>query len=445
MEQTVIKDEIEIHDDFICNTKVKQEFNDEMSSTAYQNVNTSSMHHIKEEISDDLETVREFEKSMVTIKKEESCNTFDKLNTQNKMEYMSIETIKPTKSQDRMDMEQTVIKDEIEIHDDFICNTKVKQEFNDEMPSAPYQNVNTTSMHHIKEEISDDLETVREFEESMVTIKKEESCNTFDKLNIKNNFEYMRIKTGKSTKTQVERDAHVSTRCEMDDEKLIELVRKYEFLYNLQHPKYTDSAKKEMAWKEISEELKQSVLHLPGSLPKQKNAKRSIRNYKRRQRSAVEEILRESSHCMVPEHSTSNHEYHFQMSNDESMLVEVHETAVNVENNDANKEREINNLKEKIKMLEEQREALLRNIDVVKDSAHKKYQDALATVFTKGQIQKLMDPIKGKKIRWSSEDIASAISLRSVSPKAYRYLRTNSYPLPALSTLRRWVSSNTSR
>ncbi|XP_057658777.1 piggyBac transposable element-derived protein 4-like isoform X1 [Diorhabda carinulata] len=203
MEQTVIKDEIEIHDDFICNTKVKQEFNDEMSSTAYQNVNTSSMHHIKEEISDDLETVREFEKSMVTIKKEESCNTFDKLNTQNKMEYMSIETIKPTKSQDRMDMEQTVIKDEIEIHDDFICNTKVKQEFNDEMPSAPYQNVNTTSMHHIKEEISDDLETVREFEESMVTIKKEESCNTFDKLNIKNNFEYMRIKTGKSTKTQV--------------------------------------------------------------------------------------------------------------------------------------------------------------------------------------------------------------------------------------------------
>ncbi|KAL4709232.1 hypothetical protein ACJJTC_010532 [Scirpophaga incertulas] len=45
----------------------------------------------------------------------------------------------------------------------------------------------------------------------------------------------------------------------MDDEKLIELVRKYEFLYNLQHPKYMDSTKKEMAWKEISEELKQSA------------------------------------------------------------------------------------------------------------------------------------------------------------------------------------------
>ncbi|XP_056648783.1 transcription factor Adf-1-like [Diorhabda sublineata] len=45
----------------------------------------------------------------------------------------------------------------------------------------------------------------------------------------------------------------------MDDEKLIEFIRKYEFLYNLQHPKYMDTAKKEMAWKEISEELKQSA------------------------------------------------------------------------------------------------------------------------------------------------------------------------------------------
>ncbi|KAI8438210.1 hypothetical protein MSG28_010828 [Choristoneura fumiferana] len=43
----------------------------------------------------------------------------------------------------------------------------------------------------------------------------------------------------------------------MEDEKLIECVRKYEFLYNLQHPKYMDSVKKEMAWKEISGQLRQ--------------------------------------------------------------------------------------------------------------------------------------------------------------------------------------------
>ncbi|KAL4717379.1 hypothetical protein ACJJTC_017266 [Scirpophaga incertulas] len=52
---------------------------------------------------------------------------------------------------------------------------------------------------------------------------------------------------------------HVSIRCKMDDEKLFELIRKYEFLYNLQHLKHMDTTKKEMAWKEISEELKQSA------------------------------------------------------------------------------------------------------------------------------------------------------------------------------------------
>lgn len=43
----------------------------------------------------------------------------------------------------------------------------------------------------------------------------------------------------------------------MDEEKLIECVRNYEFLYNLQHPKYMDAVKKEIVWKEISEQLKQ--------------------------------------------------------------------------------------------------------------------------------------------------------------------------------------------
>ncbi|KAJ8722498.1 hypothetical protein PYW07_003678 [Mythimna separata] len=46
----------------------------------------------------------------------------------------------------------------------------------------------------------------------------------------------------------------------MDDEKLIEMVRKYEFIYNLKHPKYMDSVKKDMAWKNIGEQLKQSAV-----------------------------------------------------------------------------------------------------------------------------------------------------------------------------------------
>jgi len=47
-----------------------------------------------------------------------------------------------------------------------------------------------------------------------------------------------------------------------------------------------------------------------------------------------------------------------------------------------------------------------------------------------------------KKIKWSSEDIARAISLRCVSPKAYRYMRdVLKIPLPGCSTLRRWAST----
>ncbi|KAF0747969.1 Uncharacterized protein FWK35_00021819, partial [Aphis craccivora] len=38
-------------------------------------------------------------------------------------------------------------------------------------------------------------------------------------------------------------------------------------------------------------------------------------------------------------------------------------------------------------------------------------------------------------------DIASAISLRSVSLKAYRFLLKKNFPLPALPSLRRWAST----
>ncbi|KMQ83324.1 transposase, partial [Lasius niger] len=47
-----------------------------------------------------------------------------------------------------------------------------------------------------------------------------------------------------------------------------------------------------------------------------------------------------------------------------------------------------------------------------------------------------------QKMRWSADDIAVAISLRSVSPKAYRYLKNVlKIPLPGLSTLRKWAST----
>jgi len=66
-------------------------------------------------------------------------------------------------------------------------------------------------------------------------------------------------------------------------------------------------------------------------------------------------------------------------------------------------------------------------------------RDILSQVFTSGQIGVLMDPTK-KRMVLSSDDIANAISLRCVSPKASRYLRNvMKIPLPGLSTLRKWA------
>jgi hypothetical protein len=62
----------------------------------------------------------------------------------------------------------------------------------------------------------------------------------------------------------------------------------------------------------------------------------------------------------------------------------------------------------------------------------------LETILTPGQIRLLLNPSK-RKIHWNADDIASAISLRSVSSKAYRYLRNHNFPLPGLSTLRDWA------
>lgn len=81
----------------------------------------------------------------------------------------------------------------------------------------------------------------------------------------------------------------------------------------------------------------------------------------------------------------------------------------------------------------------MKKIEDTEKETKKQCEVVLGKLFSPGQIKKLMNP--EKTIRWSPTDIASAISLRSVSPKAYRYLRSLQYPLPALSTLRKWAST----
>lgn len=67
-----------------------------------------------------------------------------------------------------------------------------------------------------------------------------------------------------------------------------------------------------------------------------------------------------------------------------------------------------------------------------------KFHRCLKTFFTSTQIDYFIG--KKKISRWTDEDITNGIALRSISPKAYRYLRNKkSFPLPSMSTLDKWV------
>ncbi len=87
--------------------------------------------------------------------------------------------------------------------------------------------------------------------------------------------------------------------------------------------------------------------------------------------------------------------------------------------------------------------ALMKKLKSVKESKTVNIPDQvkniLAPHFTSTQIDVLLRKRRPKK--WSDDDIALALSLRSVSIKAYRFLRSRfNYPLPCLSTLNSWVS-----
>lgn len=100
---------------------------------------------------------------------------------------------------------------------------------------------------------------------------------------------------------------------------------------------------------------------------------------------------------------------------------------------------EIGRLKEKMCELEKDKLEIgrLNEKNCQLENQLKKERGALAKIFTKGQLEKLKTK---KQIRWSVEDIASAISLYAGGPRSYRLLRKRGYPLPAVSTIKRWAS-----
>lgn len=63
----------------------------------------------------------------------------------------------------------------------------------------------------------------------------------------------------------------------------------------------------------------------------------------------------------------------------------------------------------------------------------KKVKYILKNVFTPKQIYKVQNP--DKRVKWTVEDIALGVELRSLSKNTYRFLKKINYPLPGLSTL----------
>lgn len=71
----------------------------------------------------------------------------------------------------------------------------------------------------------------------------------------------------------------------------------------------------------------------------------------------------------------------------------------------------------------------------IQNSGKKIAADILHTIFTPGQVKKIISANESR-IKWTIEDITSAIALRSVSARAYNYLReVLKIPLPCVATL----------
>ena len=62
----------------------------------------------------------------------------------------------------------------------------------------------------------------------------------------------------------------------------------------------------------------------------------------------------------------------------------------------------------------------------------------LSKSFTDSQAKTLAE--RKKRVRWGIKDISQGLILRTLSKKAYQYIRSNQiFPLPAISTLRKWI------
>lgn len=83
---------------------------------------------------------------------------------------------------------------------------------------------------------------------------------------------------------------------------------------------------------------------------------------------------------------------------------------------------------------------LEQQIKTDNESFENRLFETFGKFLSRGQIRLLLNPALSR-IKWSPEDIASAVSFRCASPKGYRYMKdVLKMPLPGLSTLRRWAN-----
>ena len=124
-------------------------------------------------------------------------------------------------------------------------------------------------------------------------------------------------------------------------------------------------------------------------------------------------------------------------SADESSISEVISVVIPEE-----VKRELQQLRDEVKKLKEvfllrkENTGLRENVvQIIRNVVIKRTESILSPMFSKTQIKAIVT--KERVSEWSNEDIASALTLRSLSPKCYKYLRVKKgFPLPCASTLK---------
>lgn len=106
------------------------------------------------------------------------------------------------------------------------------------------------------------------------------------------------------------------------------------------------------------------------------------------------------------------------------------------------KNQEINKLKRTVKYCVDYQNRLVSTLRKARKESYeagkKEIYKVLESLFTDAQIQVLMT---GKRVQWSTDDIAAAVALHACSPKAYRFIRCKmNIPLPSEATIRRWTA-----